>query len=901
MNELAIGRRKDAAIFRQQGTVKAEKKAAATSAQKAEKPVSSAASDSVRQRMTGSVRAEALSRESRRTLQTGEAVLSEIQERLGRLAELAEKAAGGGEEDRAALQKELTRLLGEIDRMAGSAAGDKSLFLSGDPDAAGGADALPAWLLNGIAQGAVSPERLLSALGLDQTASGADILAAIMGSSPEGNAAVGYLAALYLGAVISGGGQTENPDPSLALDGLRQLLAAVESGVPLDRAVELLTGGEFTSLSDFQNQFTQGTIPGMEDFLTNLLLSGGDSPLGEGQSLLALLAATFDGMGPDLLMDLLAALPVPGAAAAPDPASSGPDAALAESAPGLADSSGASPVSLLTFGNVQVMGRDLSGVSLDANGVLTIGGTADVTVLGTGQGGQALRLTGSGAVILRNADVSTLTAAAPEARVVSAGGNTIGTVQLGENAALTLDGGLLRLGSVQGGAHSLLRLAGGAAVLLGKPAQSGETVAALTVPVVLDGPASLMARASVVRDTGGKALQPFDVVWKALLPGFRAITSLEIDGQRSRLSLTRDQAMRLWLAKGDLSNQGYPAHSLVIRGRDRMGRLRTRYAYLRWDQRTGGFEETELYPNPFTVTGGEPGEDWVYEEGSHTLHILSAQVSAISGGSGVDADQSPFSGRIVLADSIGAIELALRGVACRVTSGRAFYLGCGNDVTLLPEGGTANFFESGADCAGISVGEGTSLRVDCTRTNGLPAGTITASGGTSIGGDRGRIPAGRILIRGGAVTGGERRGSTESVTIVGGMAPDNKGGAKVLARMGVILQAGEDILILPRIRLSAKSLRLDGLCVSTREQAHAAVVSIEVGRRWIARLQDDCGVLSGQVKQSGFFPVRHPAVPVRDASEAGILLENIGPISFSRAMRLRSGRKNAEDVEQLLR
>ena len=61
------------------------------------------------------------------------------------------------------------------------------------------------------------------------------------------------------------------------------------------------------------------------------------------------------------------------------------------------------------------------------------------------------------------------------------------------------------------------------------------------------------------------------------------------------------------------------------------------------------------------------------------------------------------------------------------------------------------------------------------------------------------------------------------------MAPDNKGGAKVLARMGVILQAGEDILILPRIRLSAKSLRLDGLCVSTREQAHAAVVSIAAG------------------------------------------------------------------------
>lgn len=899
MNELAIGRRKDAAIFRQQGTVKAEKKAETASAQKAERAASASVSDSMRQSRTGTVRAEALSRESRRTLQAGEAVLSAVQESLGRLAELAEKAASGGEEDRAALQAELERLLKDLDRMAESAAGDKSIFFTGSGE--GNVASIPDWLTQGLAQAVLSPERLLSALGLDKTASGADILAAIANSSPEGNAAVGYLAALYLGAVISGGGQSENLDPASALDGLRKLLSAVEGGVPLDRAVELLTGGEFTSLSDFQSQFTAGTIPGMEDFLTGLLLSGGESPLAEGESLLTLLAAAFEGMGPDLLMDLLAALPVPGAAAGADPASAGLDPALTGSTP-LPGSRETAPVSLLTFGNVQVMGRDLSGVSLDAKGVLTIGGTADVTVIGTGQGEQAVRLTGSGIVTLRNAAVSALTADTPTAHIVSAGGNTVGEVRLGESTTLILDGGgLLRLGAVRGGAHGLLRLTGGAAVLLGEAAQEGEAApGTLTVPVVLDGPASLMARASSVRDSSGKALQPFDVVWKTLLPGFRAITSLEADGQRARMSLTRDHAMRLWLAKGDLSNQGYPAHSLVIRGRDRMGRLRTRYAYLHWNQRTGGFEEAEPYPNPFTVTGGEPGEDWVYEEGSHTLRILSGQVSAISGGSGVDAEQTPFSGRIVLEDGIGAVELALRGVACRVTSGRAFYLGSGNDVTLLPEGGTANYFESGTDCAGISMGAGTSLRVDCTRTNGLPAGTITASGSASIGGDRGRIAASRILIRGGAVTGGERRGPTESVTIVGGMAPDSKGGAKVLARMGVILQAGEDLLILPRIHLSAKALRLDGVCVSTREQAQAAVVTIEVGRRWIARLQDDCGVLSGQVKQNGFFPGRQPAGPVRDAAEAGILLENIGPMSFSRAMRLRSS-QDPGDVEQLLR
>ena len=749
MNELAIGRRKEAAIFRQQGTVKAEKQAAASAAQSTRKPASTAASDSVQQRMTGALRAEALTRESRRTLQSGEAILSEVQESLGRLAKLAEKAAGGGEVDRAALQKELEHLLSELDRMAESAAGGSSLFLPGALPG-GNTEGIPGWLLQGLTRPAFSPETILAALGLDKNASGADIMAAIAGKSPESSAAVGYLTALYLGAVISGGGQTEKLDPTSALDGLRKLLTTMEGGVSMDQAIELLTGGEFTSLADFQSQFTDGKIPGMEEFLTDLLLTGGE-PMADGSSLLALLAATFDGMAPDLLMDLLAALPVPGAAAGPgDPASAGPDAALAGSASGLPGSPEAAPLSLQTFGNVQVMGRDLSGVSLNANGVLTIGGTADVTILGSGQGQQALRLTGSGAVILHNADISTLTAASPEAHIISVGGNTLGAVQLGENTALTLDGGFLRLASLQGGTRSLLRLTGGAAVLLGDPVRSTST-SALTVPVILDGPASLMARASSVRDPGGKALQPFDVVWKTLMPGFHALTSLEIDGQRSRMALTRDHAMRLWLAKGDLSNQGYPAHSLVMRGRDQMGRLRTRYAYLQWDQRTGGFQESEPYPNPFTVTGGEPGEDWVYEEGSHTLRILTSQVSGISGGSGVDADQSPFSGRIVLEDGIGPIQLALRGVACRVTSGRAFYLGCGNDVTLLPEGGTANYFESGTDCAGISLGEGTSLRVDCTHTNGLTAGTVTASGGTSIGGDKGRLAAGRILIRGGAV------------------------------------------------------------------------------------------------------------------------------------------------------
>ena len=119
-----------------------------------------------------------------------------------------------------------------------------------------------------------------------------------------------------------------------------------------------------------------------------------------------------------------------------------------------------------------------------------------------------------------------------------------------------------------------------------------------------------------------------------------------------------------------------------------------------------------MYPNPFTVTGGEPEADWRYEEESHTLRILSGQVTAVAGGMGTDGSQLPFSGRIALADGIGRVELTLEGVACRVSSGRAFHLGRGNDVTLLLKRGTDNVFESGPGCAGISLGDGTSLRID---------------------------------------------------------------------------------------------------------------------------------------------------------------------------------------------
>ena len=78
------------------------------------------------------------------------------------------------------------------------------------------------------------------------------------------------------------------------MEGLLKLLEKVEEGVPPDRAVELLSGGKFASLADFQAQFMDGSAPGLEAFLTNLLLSGegsgSDTGLTAGASLLAILA-----------------------------------------------------------------------------------------------------------------------------------------------------------------------------------------------------------------------------------------------------------------------------------------------------------------------------------------------------------------------------------------------------------------------------------------------------------------------------------------------------------------------------------------------------------------------------------------------------------------------------------
>lgn len=879
MSELTIRTDRDFASVRPQAAVKSERTSAAGQSRPVGPSTGPSVSDGLQRLMTNLGQAENRSRDSRRALQSGEAVLDEVHDALERIAQLARKAAGGGNPDRAALQAELEQLRDGVDRMLkGALAGDLPLFLEDgledpslalpDSPSSAGVPDLPLWLTRGLAQGSFSAQQLLSALGLDKGATGAQLLAAIQNVSLEESPAAGYLAALYLGSVIAGSSDPANVQQ--ALEGLRQLMDKIAQGLSPDEAVKLLTRGEFTSLEDFQAQFTAGSAPGLQDFLSGLLLADG-AALPAGSPLLALMA-DFGSMDLELMLALLTALPgqeappagaappdggtdVPGGTAQPlpDPTTTAQEAPAQLSAPGM---------STLPLGGLQVTGPDLSGVSFDeSTGVLTVSGGTNVLLQGTGQEVSAIRLTGPGQVTLLDVNAAVLTADAPEAQVLTLGQNSLGSLLLGENARLTLGGGgLLHLGALEGGPGSALRLTGGAVVV-----ENREDGSPLTLPIVVDGPVLLAARAANVTAPSGQALEPADLLWRALLPDWSSVTDVTAEGRHARMLLhgqSHPEALRLWLYKGDPSH-GYPLHALAFRGRDRTGQLRTRYAYLRWSQKSGRFAPVPMYPNPFSVTGGEAGQDWVYEEESHTLRILSGQVTAVSGGAGTDANQEPFSGRIALADAIGSLRLELDGVVCRVNAGKAFDLGRNNNVTLVLCSGKFNSFESGAGRAGIFLGEGTHLNVD---RNARPAGTLSA-------------------------------------TFEAAAQPDEPP-----QWPGIPLQMGGETVLLPQFRMSAKALRLNRLSVATQERARSAEDILQDDMRWVERVQKVYRALYYRLERSLNTPhhtSHYPgtAEPLRDKGSAGTMLEDTRRsilLQGPQVMRSHS-RRGPGDVGELLR
>ena len=814
MGELIIRRNRTFIPPQYQGAAKTEKASSTGQTRPVDKAGAATLSETLQQLMGQSGQSEGRVRESRRALQAGEGILAGVRDSLERLAELAEKAAQGGEADREALQAELESLRSDVNRMLrGAAAGDVPLFR-------------------------------------------------------EENTGVKGLAQLLLG-----------------------LIEKVEAGVSPDQAIQELTGGAFTTLAEFQEQLTGAAAPDLQELLAAMLAGGGSL---SSASLLALLAG-LKGGGLDLLMSLLSGaqtLPTGPEAQSGSPSQAGTPPAQDEGA----------QVRSARLGPVQAEGRDLSGVTYDASsGRLTASSPEGVLLKGTGQKVSTLVVSGSGTVTVQDIDAQALIVHGGEARLLLTGDNAIALLQLEEEASLTLEGeGRLVLDAFRAASSASLHLTGGAVQVKG---EKGEALGALNVPVVIDGPAVLAARPLSVHTPAGKAAAPFDLIWKTLLPGWKGLDSLELNGRQARLALLSGDPARLWLEKGDPSH-GWPAHALVLRGRDESGQLKTRYAYLQWNRKTEVFEEITMYPNPFAVTGGEAGRDWVYEEQTHTLRILSSQVTALSGGAGIDANHLPFSGRIALADGIGALKLTLEGVTCQVDAGRAFDLGQENQVTLILPGGASNLFESGAGCAGISVGVGTLLCVDCAQPpeaeDEFTAGALTASGGigcAGIGRDgiAGWDPAGPILVRS---EGGEvMHDFLGPVTIAGGVV-SSPGGEESLT-----VQLGEEDVILPRFCLSVRSLGLDEMNLRTRESARLAKSTLETDLRLVSRVQAVYSALSGQLDRNPDRPRAVPKEPlVRDSASAGALLESTKrSILLQPAQTIGSHSQRAgEEIEQLL-
>lgn len=786
-------------------------------------------------------------REGRRVLRSGEAALAEVEDNLGRMEELARRSAGEGLTDRAALQRELEVLRGEVERIAqnGVKAG---LFQDGEADdgleeivdavldslAAGqeGTEKLPSWLVSAMTGDPPSRSELLAALGLGGGARIWEALAALGNLSLEDGSVGSWLAAYYLGTVIAGGTSNGAVDPELAAQGLQLFLDAVADGLSPDEALELLTGGVFSGLEDFQAQFLGGTAPGLGDFLTDVLSGQEELPVdasmlammaggGDVEMLMSLLDRLGSGGGLMALLDALGA----GGGAAAEQQEAGQEAAGQMEAeqgqapgtgePGIQEPGAAKPATG-ELGGVQASGKDLSGVELDRKtGAMTVNTAEPLTLRGMERETPAIRLAGGSETVTIQQVNAPLLSAEGTARVTGAGENRLAQVELGENTVLTLDGGgSVHIGMLRGGASGVLRLTGGAVVI--DEAQKGACV-------VVDGPVSLIAAEGIaVRNARGEELTPFDILWKTMLPEWSALTDLMADGRQNRLGLPDGQPdfTRMWLLRGE--DKGRPVHTIAFRGRDKTGRPATHYIYVRWDEGKGSFQPVSMYPNPFTVTGGEEGVDWIYEEESHTLYILSGEVTALSGGSGTDAELRPFSGRVALADGIGAVELTLAGVRCRVSAGSAFSLGRKNDVTLLLQRGTDNVFESGPGFAGISLGDGTSLCIDQARGDrGKPDGTLTVTGGkggAGIGRDRGagQERTGPILIRDGVI----------SCTATGGGA--GIGGA-VGAAAGNIRVQGGTVTAVAGSAAAAIGAGIQGACGDVTITGSARVVQARGG------------------------------------------------------------------------
>ncbi|MCI8647163.1 MAG: hypothetical protein HFE76_10370 [Firmicutes bacterium] len=614
----------------------------------------------------------------------------------------------------------------------------------------------PDWFVEGMAQTASGPGNWLESGGLNISASssGTTISNAItfnkLGSGTTASQyGTGYLACMYLGATIEGGGTPSSTvSASTISSGLNKLLNEVIGGTSLNAAIKSLTNNKFNDVGDFVTKFNSGPYESeIASFVQNLLTATGN---GLGGIVSGNLAATD--LTPDTnLGDTIKLFQL-------DPEKSSvknlyPPGYKVYSG-GTTDAGGTAPTDFnpadpvlpsQDCGDLTVSGAKANDIEYDANtGTLTVKSGLNITISmktpGAASSLNKIILDGAQKVTLNGVNLSqpdALTIKQP-AEITYQAENEFSEIKVDGtnlNDIYFYGNGQIKTGTFTSDASNTVKFKGGAVIV------GADGSGSIDSDVTIDNASVAADIKGRVKNPAGTELKPIEVPWPNQLSGFGDIASVKFDGASSPMLIKQNEPGKLWLD---------PASAHRITFTDSAGASKTLAAVFDATASTFKWQDAK---KPFTVRGGTEGVDYDYEDDGTTLVIKKGTALTISGGTTTDENGKDLLGRIKVTDGVGAVDLTLDTCKVSATNASAFDLGEGNTVTLNLKDGVTSNFSSGDNYAGIAVGKGSNLTI-----NGK-TGVLTAKGGRNSAGigrssasTTASDPSSSIIINGGNIT-----------------------------------------------------------------------------------------------------------------------------------------------------
>ena len=720
------------------------------------------------------------------------------------------------EEGRSALESTIAHEMIHAFMFEATTAGMFGLSSSGQTDS------FPAWFAEGMAQTASGPGNWVHhGMGITPDSDTSEISTALANdplTSSESNTTAqygtGYLACMYLGYLASGADANLSSSTAAASDilsGLNTMLSKIISGSSLDSVINEISGGKYSSTSDFENGFANdGDVV---SFIQMMALQGyfsTDSTPNDGYTTNVVSGGLISG-------NLLNGDPYP-------------DDSLSLNLFALDSTNTAvkneypSDITVLSGGVVSA-----DGVAPTEDMTPSVTSTGDFTVTGGTYGtdytydedtgtltvltGTALTIEGTGSATtdkIKINDGITANVTIKNVNIDLSGTSSVCAFEVGENSTvnLTLEGtnilksGAHRAGLQVGEGETLIINGDGSLDVTGGTAAAGiggnnfrlyeadYGSNATSGTIIIDGGiiTATGVRAAGIGGgyggsggnttiTGGKVSATGSRGGAGIGGGCGTSTSggsggnIEISG--GKVTATGGENA---VAIGDGVNGSGSTFSTTENGNAEITVSNadndTEIADLIsdtsgidvWSATINGVQYPIAAPAPstgsFTVTGGTYGTDYTYDADIGTLTVLTDRAITIEGTGSATTD------KIKINDGTNA-NVTIKNVNIDVSSAggtAAFEVGEGSTVNLTLEG--TNILKSGAHRAGLQVGEGETLVIDGN-------GSLDATGGEAGAGIGGSIydSGGTIEINGGEVT---ATGGSSGAGIGGG--PNGSGG-----------------------------------------------------------------------------------------------------------------------------